>query len=395
MHPPGRVPAPLQIRLADGLAASFFFAIMAAQFLATRHLLPGQRPATLLTWFLAVALCAPILTHRQFPRASLAVCLTALLVYTAGRYVAPPLVVFLLTFDLTLHGGRRIALAALLSSAAALAVAVSLQPASIATGSTWAWSEALIILCWATAQNLRDRQERMAFAQARAARLERDRAEEAGRAVTAERLRIARELHDVVAHSMSVIAVQSGVGGHVMDAQPEEARKALAAIEATSRAALTEMRRLLGVLRADGEPQGALAPAPGLADISSLLSQVTDAGLKVWVQVTGDRRPLPAGVDMSAYRIIQEALTNVLKHASSSPATVTISYTADAVTVEVTDEGPARPAGADRGGVAGSGHGIIGMRERVTVFGGELTAGPRPEGGFLVRARFPVEAVPR
>ena len=223
---------------------------------------------------------------------------------------------------------------------------MSLQPASIATGSTWAWSEALIILCWATAQNLRDRQERMAFAQARAARLERDRAEEAGRAVTAERLRIARELHDVVAHSMSVIAVQSGVGGHVMDAQPEEARKALAAIEATSRAALTEMRRLLGVLRADGEPQGALAPAPGLADISSLLSQVTDAGLKVWVQVTGDRRPLPAGVDVSAYRIIQEALTNVLKHASSSPATVTISYTADAVTVEVTDEGPARPAGA-------------------------------------------------
>ena len=115
VHPPGRVAAPLQIRLADGLAASFFFAIMAAQFLATRHLLPGQRPATLLTWFLAVALCAPILTHRQFPRASLAVCLTALLVYTAGRYVAPPLVVFLLTFDLTLHGGRRIALAALLA----------------------------------------------------------------------------------------------------------------------------------------------------------------------------------------------------------------------------------------------------------------------------------------
>jgi signal transduction histidine kinase len=120
-----------------------------------------------------------------------------------------------------------------------------------------------------------------------------------------------------------------------------------------------------------------------------------EAGLKVWVQVNGERRPLPPGVDLSAYRVIQEALTNVLKHASSSPATVTIDYAADAVTVEVADEGPARPAGGDRGRAAGSGHGIIGMRERVAVFGGELTAGPRPEGGFLVRARFPVEAVPR
>jgi signal transduction histidine kinase len=113
------------------------------------------------------------------------------------------------------------------------------------------------------------------------------------------------------------------------------------------------------------------------------------------VQVNGERRPLPPGVDLSAYRVIQEALTNVLKHAESSPATVTISYTADDVTVEVADEGPARPAGGDRDRAAGSGHGIIGMRERVAVFGGELTAGPRPEGGFLVRARFPVEAVPR
>ena len=113
------------------------------------------------------------------------------------------------------------------------------------------------------------------------------------------------------------------------------------------------------------------------------------------MQVNGERRPLPPGVDLSAYRVIQEALTNVLKHAPSAPATVTIDYAADAVTVEVADEGPARPAGGDRDRAAGSGHGIIGMRERVAVFGGELTAGPRPEGGFLVRARFPVEAVPR
>ena len=395
VRPSGRAPALPQVRLVDGLVAGAFFALMAVQFLATRHLQPGLRPTTPLAWFLAVAMCAPILTHRQFPRASLAVCLAALIAYAAGRYVAFPVVVFVMTFDLTLHSGRRIALAALLSTAAAIAVALSLQAPGVETGGDWAWTEVLLVACWATARGLHDRQERLALVQARAEHLERDRAEAARRAVTEERLRIARELHDVVAHSMSVIAVQSGVGGHVMDTQPEEARKALAAIEATSRSALTEMRRLLGVLRADGEPQGALAPAPGLADIGTLLSQVGEAGLKVWVQVTGDRRPLPPGVDLSAYRVIQEALTNVLKHAPSSPATVTISYAADAVTVEVADEGSERPAGGNRGGDAGSGHGIIGMRERVAVFGGELTAGPRPEGGFLVRARFPLEAVPR
>jgi signal transduction histidine kinase len=395
-RPAGRAPALPQVRLVDALVAGAFFVLMAAQFLATRHPQQGLRPTTPLAWFLAVALCAPILTHRQFPRASLVVCLAALIAYAAGQYVAFPVVVFAMVFELTLHAGRRIALAALFSSAAAIAVALSLQPPGVAPASTWAWSELLILASWATAQGLHDRQERLALVQARAELLERDRAEEARRAVTEERLRIARELHDVVAHSMSVIAVQSGVGGHVMDTQPEEARKALAAIEATSRSALTEMRRLLGVLRAEGEPGGALAPTPGLADLSSLLSQVSDAGLKVWVQVTGDRFPLPPGVDMSAYRVIQEALTNVLKHASSSKATVTIGYAPDAVTVEVADEGPARVAasGRDVGSGTGSGHGIIGMRERVAVFGGELTAGPRPTGGFLVRASFPVEAAP-
>ena len=158
-----------------------------------------------------------------------------------------------------------------------------------------------------------------------------------------ERLRIARELHDVIAHSMSVIAVQSAVGNHVMDTQPAEARQALAAIEATSRSALTEMRRLLGVLRQEGEPRGSLAPAPGLADLASLVSQVQDAGLQVWINVDGQRGPVPPGIDLSAYRIIQEALTNVMKHAAASSANVTISYRPDSVTVEVTDQVPGRP----------------------------------------------------
>jgi len=203
---------------------------------------------------------------------------------------------------------------------------------------------------------------------------------------------------------MSVIAVQSAVGGHVMDTQPEEARHALAAIEATSRSALTEMRRLLGILRQDGEPAGSLAPAPGLADLTPLVAQVGEAGLQVWVQVEGEHGPVPPGVDLSAYRIIQEALTNVIKHAAAATACVKVSYEKGAVALEITDDGPGRKDGRRGAGPDGpradtvtspfgTGHGIIGMRERVAVFGGEFAAGPRAGGGFRVFARLPIPEV--
>ena len=219
--------------------------------------------------------------------------------------------------------------------------------------------------------------------------LERVQADLARRAVAEERLRLARELHDVVAHSISVIAVQSGVGAHVASTQPEEAAKALAAIEVTSRAALIELRRLLGVLRQEGEPQGDLAPVPGLADLDSLLAEVAKAGLGVRLRVKGTPWQLPAGVDLSAYRIVQEALTNVVKHAGEARAQVTIGYGDQEITVEVTDDGlgVTVPAGDGRVRV---GHGLIGMRERVQVFGGDLEAGPQPGGGFRVAARLPL-----
>ena len=185
----------------------------------------------------------------------------------------------------------------------------------------------------------------------------------------------------MVAHSISVIAVQSGVGAHVAASQPEEAAKALAAIEATSRAALTELRRLLGVLRQEGEPQGGLAPVPGLADLDVLLAEVAKAGLAVRLRVEGTPSPLPAGVDLSAYRIVQEALTNVVKHAGEARAQVTIGYGDQDVTVEVTDDGRGVTAPAGDGRVR-VGHGLIGMRERVQVFGGDLEAGPRPGWGL-------------
>ena len=378
--------------LIDGITALAVFALMAQQ-LITRHLLPGQRPTTVLTWLLAVLIVAPILTHRRFPRASVTVCLGAVAIYAAGDYVAyPGIAIFVLTFDIALQSEERISVPTLFASAVVIGVAVDLQPAKVTVLATYIASEICLGLAWLAGWTLRLRRARWAELQARAERLEREREEEARRAVTEERLRIARELHDVIAHSMSVIAVQSAVGHHVIDTQPTEARQALGAIEATSRSALTEMRRLLGVLRQEGEPRGSLTPAPRLADLAALVTQVQDAGLKVWINVEGQRGAIPPGIDLSAYRIVQEALTNVIKHAFSSSATVTIGHHPDAVTVEITDQGTAAPprVPAPR---TGSGHGIIGMRERVAVFGGEFTAGPGPDGGFRVRARFPIAGV--
>ena len=386
--------------LIDGIAAFVVFALMAGQFLGTRHLVAGQHPTTVLTWLLAVLIVGPILTHRRFPLASVAVCLAAVAVYATGRHVAyPGLAVFVLTFDIALHSKERIALATLVASAVVIWVSVSLQPGAVAVLATYIESELGILVAWLSGRNLRHRRARWAELAARAERLEREREEEARRAVAEERLRIARELHDVIAHSMSVIAVQSAVGNHVIDTQPTEARQALAAIEATSRSTLTEMRRLLGVLRQEGEPRGSLTPAPGLADLASLVGQVQDAGLRVWITVDGQRGPVPPGIDLSAYRIIQEALTNVIKHAAASSAHVTISYRPDSVTVEITDQGSPGPPGRTGSGGSvppartGSGHGIIGMRERVAVFGGEFAAGPGPDGGFRVRACFPIAKV--
>jgi signal transduction histidine kinase len=190
---------------------------------------------------------------------------------------------------------------------------------------------------------------------------------------------------------MSVIAVQSGVGAHVADSQPEEVGKALAAIEATSRAALTELRRLLGVLRQDGESQASLTPVPGLANLEGLLAEVAKAGLAVKLRVEGMPSPLPAGLDLSAYRIVQEALTNVVRHAGPATAQVTIRYGDREVAVEVIDNGRGVAAAAGDGR-RGTGHGLIGMRERVAAFGGDLEVGPRPGGGFRVAARLPVAA---
>ena len=218
------------------------------------------------------------------------------------------------------------------------------------------------------------------------------RAQAAAQTVMAERLRIARELHDIVAHSIGIIAIQAGAGRRVFDARPAEARDALAAIEATSRETLSGLRRMVtGLRRAEPEPgpgQAPLGPAPGLADIERLAAMTLDAGVKVDVDWHGSREPLPADIDLSAFRIIQEAVTNVVRHAGTGQCQVLIDQQDGQLSIEVTDSG--------RGGsVAGTGYGITGMRERAALLGGDFSAGPRPGGGFRVAARLPVPAPAR
>lgn len=206
----------------------------------------------------------------------------------------------------------------------------------------------------------------------------------AERAVAQERLRIARELHDVLAHGMSVIAIQAGVARHVFEVRPEEARRALEAIEEGSRSGLTELRRMLVALRTeDAGPD--LDPAPSLADLGALVTRTAAAGVPVEVREEGERRPLPPGMELSAYRIVQEALTNVVRHAGPARAEVLLRYRPDGLTVEVGDDG------AGPGPESVSGHGLLGMRERVAVFGGRFSSGPHrpPRTGFRIHAELP------
>jgi signal transduction histidine kinase len=229
---------------------------------------------------------------------------------------------------------------------------------------------------WVAGRVIRHRQERE-----RDLVLERD--VKAREAVIEERARIARELHDVVAHAISVIVLQARGGRKMLTEDPGDSREAFDTIEHAGEQALAEMRRLLGMLRANDE-ELALAPQPRVSQLGDLVEQVTATGLPVDVVVEGDPFDLPPGIDVSAYRIVQEALTNALKHAGPARAQVILRYLPDDLEIEIVDDGP----GTGNGG--GSGHGIAGIRERVAVYGGELESGGRPEGGYAVRARLPL-----
>ncbi|MDT0215101.1 sensor histidine kinase [Rothia sp. ARF10] len=242
---------------------------------------------------------------------------------------------------------------------------------------------ALFAIGWIVGWALRERNARTRDAEERALRAEREREAAARVAVAEERGRIARELHDIVAHAVSVIVLQVGAVRHRLPETATAEREALRNVEEAGRTALAEMRRLLQAMREEGD-EVALTPHPGLGDLDRLISDVGAAGLDVRLEVVGEPGALPPGLDLSAYRILQESLTNSLRHSGAGTAEVTLDYGDDALRLEVRDHGRPDPDGAD-----GQGHGLVGIRERVKLFGGEMSAGPAPGGGFLVRARLP------
>jgi len=353
-----------------------------------RVLVAGQHgPSTLPTQAGAAAACATgiaVALRRRWPLAALALSVAAQVAATvAGWAFALPIMlgVALVTYLVARVKQARVALLAPLCAVAAGGAAsflaqgdgpvylgVGTAPSALVRAATEA---AFVGAAWAIGRAMRSRaayNERYARA-----------------VIEEERLRIARELHDVVTHSMSVIAVQAGVGHFVIGSRPEEAEKALAAIETTSRESLNEMRRLLGMLRE--ERPGDLLPAPGLADVSELVDQTRRGGLDVDLTVDGEPLDLPAGADLAAFRVIQEALTNVLKHAGTRRCRVALGYAASGVTIEVTDEGQGPYRGTE-------GHGLAGMRERIAMYGGTIKAGPRRPGpGFAVEAWLPRETL--
>jgi signal transduction histidine kinase len=337
----------------------------------------------------AFVICAPVAVRRRWPLGALVVSCVGVLVHILADWPegALPATVLLLTYTVGAWCSTRRGLVGVgVVSVVVVLLGLGDSPGLDAVGvvavilqfaAVWAIGVALRSRRAATDARVREADER--------AEAER---QSAARVLAEERLRIAQELHDVVAHSMSVIAVQAGVGAHVLDERPDQARAALEAISATSRGTLTELRRLLGVLR-DSDGARSHAPAPGLSDLPHLVDEVRTAGVPAALHVEGHPGAVHAGVELSAYRIVQEALTNVIKHAGHpTRVDVNVRYAPYGLSVEVVDDG--RGAAQVRNGDSeGSGHGLIGMRERVDVWGGELTVGPAPGGGYRVRAQLP------
>jgi signal transduction histidine kinase len=340
----------------------------------------------------------PAAVRRRWPRAALALVVSAGAVVTALSFTPdPPLAAAFVVYLIPLRFARREALWLLAFSLLATAagdIAFGLvrhgayRPGGTrATAGLLLESGLLLAGAWMIGYLARLRRAYSAGLREQAGQRAREELAEARRVSSEERLRIARELHDVVAHSMSVIAVQAGVANYVAGAAPEETARALSSIEETSRGALREMRALLGVLRDEGTSDAGLIPAPGLADLKILADRTAEAGVAVDLDIHGDRPPLPAGLDLAAYRVIQEAITNVIKHAATGRCRVAVGYAAKSLDLEITDNGIGGAPGTPG---PGTGHGITGMRERVGMYGGEFSAAPRPGGGFRVSARFPL-----
>jgi len=341
---------------------------------------PDRQALDLLAYLLLAVGPVALLWRRRSPAVVLAVVMASNVLYFGLGYpYGPAWLALIVAFWTAVTGGaRRVAWAtAVVGLAAYFTLAALLDRVGPATAATIAAHLGWLLLVLSVSEiALAARQRRQAA--------ERTRAEEARRRAGEERMRIARELHDVLAHNISLINVQAGVALHLMDEQPGQSRTALVAIKQASNDALGELRSVLDVLR-QGDEAPPRAPASGLTQLDSLVAGAGATGLEVRTRVEGLPRPLPAGTDLAAFRIVQESLTNVTRHAGPASATVLVRYGPDDLTVRVDDDG--------RGPVAatGPGNGIRGMRERVAALGGELTTGPRPGGGFRVQARLPLD----
>ena len=402
MEPP-RVPSAWRLTAAQLVVIDVAAAVLLAGALTELHL---SRPAqayldvpSVAVIVMAAASAGGIALRRVRPLTSLAVALAGEAALVALGLAADPMItVAIVLYTVAQVKSRRTAAGALAAVGLALVVLVFTAPPAVPPGAAVsdridsnighaAYAFTVLLAAWAAGRAVRAGRAYAAGLREQAERRAQATVDRARRTVAEERLRIARELHDVVAHSMSVVAVQAGVGRYVIDTDPAEAASALAAIETTSRTALREMRQLLGILR-DGAP-GEMLAAPGLEDIPELARR---AGLRVDVAVRGTPRQLPAGMDLAAFRIVQEALTNVVKHSGTDCGRVEVTYSADAVAVEVTDDGAGGTAPDGPGDGNGRGHGLTGMRERVALYGGEFSAGPLPGRGYRVHARLPTGA---
>ena len=327
---------------------------------------------------LAIAITLPLLWRRRWPLPVLAIVTAATAVNAFSYSELAPFAAALALYTVAAHVPRRRALGA---SIAATATLLGVGGATVKPGQLFG-DAILFASAWAIGDSLGARRAYTRELEEKAERLERERETEAARAVAEEQTRIGRELHDVIAHNLSVIVVQAAAANDVFDARPDLARDALHEIESTGRGALRELRRLLGAVSGDDTD---FAPPPGLNQLDALVTHVRSAGLEVMVSVEGTPRALPVAIDLSAYRVVQEALTNTLKHAHASRVGIDLRFTSGALDIEIHDDGRGNGSGG------GTGSGLIGMRERVVTYGGTLNAGPAPGGGFTVAARFPLE----
>jgi signal transduction histidine kinase len=377
-------------RLVDGLLALLLAGLGAGLASNRGRPVPVTLPVLL-------AMTIPIVLRRQYPVAafSIAAAAGAVQLGLAPGPSGADLAIPVLLYTLAAYRPRRVSLAGLAVCLAGTIAGVLAWPNGLDLYRKIL--AALVIFCatsliaWVLGDSMRYRRAYYAALEERAARLEREADAQAQIATAAERARIARDLHDVIAHHVSVMVVQADGAGYALDSNPDRARQALTAISATGRQALTEMRRLLGLLRS-GDARTELTPQPGLGQLRELVEQARAAGMSVSLTQEGAPRPLPEGAELTAYRVVQESLTNTRKHAGlAAAASVTLCYDDDRLVVQVSDDGRGGAAAGD-----GTGHGLAGMRERVQMYGGTVTAGPLPQGGYRVTAQIPAApAMPR